>query len=59
MYPDHNEKCADRTNNCLGRCDAQYLLGEIQGLNGHIQRGDNIIPAFVWLDIRAHRPKST
>ena len=45
---DHDEKDADRTKNSLGWCDARYLLRDVQDIDSHIQRGDDLIPAFRW-----------
>ena len=58
MYPDHYEKGADRTKNCLGWCVAHHVLRDVQDLDSHIQRGDDIIPAFRWLGIWVHSQTS-
>jgi len=56
---DHNEKGADGTKNGLGWCDARYFLREIQDVDGHVQRGDDIIAASWWfgIGICVHGPK--
>jgi len=43
-YLDHGEKDADGVKNGLGWCDARGLLREIQPIDGHIQRGEGVVP---------------
>jgi len=53
-HPYHCEKSANGTKNSLGWCDARELFREIQGLDSHIQRGDNIVLAFLPLSMSVH-----
>ena len=45
MYLDHGKDDADGSTNSLGRCATQDILGDVQGVDGHVQRGENVIPA--------------
>ena len=42
-YPDHGENDGDGAKNGLGGCDTRDLLGEIQAIDGHVQRRENTI----------------
>ena len=55
---DHDEKSADRSKYGLGRGDTRYILCDIQGIDGHIQHGDDIIPAFRGSGFCVHGRKS-
>ena len=37
-YPDHCKDSTDGAKNSLGGCDTRDLLGEIQSLDGRVQR---------------------
>ena len=40
---DHREKDADGAKNGLGWCDTRDLLREIQGIDGHVQCGEDTV----------------
>jgi len=54
-YPDHCEKSANGAKSSFGWCDARDLLREIQDLDGHIQRGEDVVLTFLLLRIVIHR----
>ena len=51
MYLDHGKDDADGTTDSLGRRGAEDILGDVQGIDGHVQRGDDVVPAFRSLGI--------
>ena len=44
MYLDHRQEDNDGAKHSLCRWDTRNLLREIQGFDGHIQRGEKIVP---------------
>ena len=53
-YPDRDEKNLDRIENSLDWCDTRDLLGEIQAIDGHVQRGDDTVSPFRLFGIVFH-----
>ena len=58
MYLNRTEEDADRAKNHLGWCDARRFFRDIQDVDGCIQRGDDIVVAFLWLGICVHSSRS-
>ena len=53
-YPDHGENDGDGAKNSLGGWDTRDLLGEIQAIDGHVQRGEDTIPPLRLLGFVCH-----
>jgi len=58
-YPDHGEKSTNGAKRSPGRRDVRDLLREIQGLDGHIQRGDDTVLTSPSSRVVSHGSKST
>ena len=58
MYPDHRQEGADGAKRGLSWWDARNILRKIQGIDGHIQGGENTVPPLRSLGSRIHGQKS-
>ena len=54
IYSYHCEDCADGAEDSLGWCDAREVFREIQTLDEHVQRGENIFSTFRLLRLCIH-----
>ena len=59
MYPDHCEEDTDGPKNGLCWRYARDLLREIDGVDCHVQRGDNAVSPLRSLGLVFHSAKST
>ena len=50
-YLDHREDNADRTANGLRWRATQDILGDVQGIDGHVQRGKDVVLPYRSLGI--------
>ena len=48
-HPDHGEKEGHRTEDRVYWCGACSLFGDVQAIDGHIQRGDDLALALLLL----------
>jgi len=53
-HSDHREDDTDDTENSLGWHDAREFLRKVQGLNGDIQRGEDVVLTFLSLSLAIH-----